>query len=141
MKASQFLEKLQQIDTTKLSEIKGLGPILIQNLEEFLTSTRYQTLLQKFQDLENQGIDLNIITEAKKSGNLPLSGQKICITGSFDIPRDQIKEMLETLGAEVVSSVSKNTTILLAGEEAGSKLAKAEQLGVRVETELSKLMI
>jgi len=139
MNASQFLEKLQQLDNQKLSDIKGLGPILIQNLQGFLNSNRYELLLKEFQALESRGIELNIQTEAVKSGQQPLSGEKICITGSFAFSRDKIKEMLEDLGAEVVSSVSKNTTILLAGEEAGSKLAKAQDLGIRIENDLSKL--
>lgn len=141
MNATEFLKKLSELDIQNLENTKGIGPILVKNFNQFFQSNRYQNLLQKFEVLENKNQGLEIITEAPKANNLKLSGQKICITGTFEIPREQIKEQLENLGAEIVSSVSKNTTILLAGEDAGSKLAKAQELGIRVENELSRLGI
>jgi len=140
MKATEFLKKMQELDLESLENTKGLGPVLISNLQEFLASKRYQTLLEKFGDLETKNKGLEIIAEQAASNNLPLSGQKICITGTFEISRNEIKEKLEVLGAEVVNTVSKNTTILLAGQEAGSKLQKAIELGVRVETGLDILI-
>lgn len=71
-----------------------------------------------------------------------LNGIKFCITGSFSQSRDKLKEQLETKGAKFVSSVSKNLDILFCGEKAGSKLTKAQSLGVRVvyEGELMKML-
>jgi DNA ligase (NAD+) len=63
----------------------------------------------------------------------------VCITGTFDMPRPQIKSLLESKGYKVVDTVTKTTTILLAGEEAGSKKAKAEQLGIEIKTHYTEL--
>lgn len=72
----------------------------------------------------------------------PLNGLKFCITGSFSQSRDALKEKLEAKGAKFISSVSKNLDVLFCGEKAGSKLAKAQSLGVRVayENELMRML-
>jgi DNA ligase (NAD+) len=78
--------------------------------------------------------EMNFIVEEKSTDN-SLDGIKFCITGSFSQPRDGLKKQLESRGAKFISSVSKNLDILFAGEKAGSKLTKAQQLGVRVANE------
>lgn len=78
--------------------------------------------------------EMNFIVEKKSTDN-SLEGLKFCITGSFSQPRDGLKKQLEDRGAKFVSSVSKNLDILFAGDKAGSKLTKAQQLGVRVANE------
>jgi len=85
--------------------------------------------------------EMNFIVEEKSTDNF-LDGLKFCITGSFSQPRDGLKKQLESRGAKFISSVSKNLDILFAGEKAGSKLTKAQQLGVRVanEEELIKML-
>lgn len=74
--------------------------------------------------------------------NNSLDGLKFCITGSFSRSRDELKAELERRGAKFVSSVSKNLDVLFCGEKAGSKLTKAQQLGVRVadENELMEML-
>jgi DNA ligase (NAD+) len=138
MKATEFLGKLKNIDITKLSEIKGLGEVLIQNFEDFLSSDRFGKLNQRFTDLEDRGIGLKINNiQSVDISSLPLFGQVFCITGTFDKPRNEIKKMLEKQGAKVVDAITKETTILLAGQNSGSKLAKAEKSGIKIETEYS----
>ena len=85
--------------------------------------------------------EMNFIVEEKSTDN-SLEGLKFCITGSFSQSRDGLKKQLESRGAKFISSVSKNLDILFAGEKAGSKLTKAQQLGVRVanEEELMKML-
>lgn len=85
--------------------------------------------------------EMNFIISEKSSDN-SLEGLKFCITGSFSHPRDELKKQLENRGAKFVSSVSKNLDVLFAGEKAGSKLMKAQQLGVRVvyENELMNML-
>lgn len=80
--------------------------------------------------------------ECKEIEDNPLSGVKFCITGSFSQSRDSLKEQLEAKGAKFVSGVSKNLDILFAGDKAGSKLAKAQSLGVKVifEDELMEML-
>jgi len=71
-----------------------------------------------------------------------LAGKTIVITGTLSRPRDAIKSELEALGAKIAGSVSRNTDLVIAGQEAGSKLEKARALGVRVigESELARLL-
>ena len=76
-----------------------------------------------------------ILPEEYHSNDTSLSGLKFCITGSFSQSRDELKKRLEAKGAKFVSSVSKNLDVLFAGEKAGSKLTKAQQLGVKVANE------
>ena len=78
---------------------------------------------------------------AKPVEALPLAGKTYVITGTLSRPREAIKADLESLGAKVSNSVSKKTTALIAGTEAGSKLEKAESLGVLVLDELALLAL
>ena len=68
-------------------------------------------------------------------GEQPLQGQTWVLTGSLGVPRARAKSLLESLGARVTGSVSAKTDVLLAGEAAGSKLRKAESLGIEVVDE------
>lgn len=86
-------------------------------------------------------IEMNFIVEEKSVDN-SLSGLKFCITGTFSQPRDELKAILESKGAKFISSVSKNLDVLFVGDKAGSKLAKAQQLGIKIadENELMKIL-
>ena len=70
-----------------------------------------------------------------KSGQQPLAGETWVLTGALSMPRIQARNLLESLGAKVSGSVSAKTSTVLAGEAAGSKLAKAQKLGVKVISE------
>lgn len=86
-------------------------------------------------------IEMNFIVEEKSADN-SLSGLKFCITGTFSQSRDELKAILESKGAKFISSVSKNLDVLFIGDKAGSKLAKAQQLGIKIadENELMKIL-
>lgn len=94
----------------------------------------YDYMKEHFEMVENLAKEMSFIVEEKSTDN-SLKGLKFCITGSFSQSRDSLKKALEDRGATFVSSVSKNLDILFAGEKAGSKLTKAQQLGVRVANE------
>ena len=141
MQASTFLGKLKELDRQDVNDLHGIGDVLVQNLHDFVNSTRFEKLLNKFEELEaeNKGIDIQSTKLSQIEGKL--SGQTICITGTFEISRPNIKVQLEELGAKVVDNVTTKTTILLSGQESGSKLAKAKKLGIRIVEKLSEIII
>jgi DNA ligase (NAD+) len=143
MTPSNFLKQLAELRPEELVAVKGIGEVLAQNVVAFCKSERYQQMLAKFERLETEGKAPELVIKELTADQLAaakLRGQTICITGSFDLPRPQIKEVLEALGAKVVDSVTKNTTMLLCGADAGSKLQKAESLGIKVVRELEEIL-
>lgn len=120
----------QSFDWTTLDDI---GPTMAKNINEFFDNN--------FRDVFELAKEMNFIKPEQQSDN-SLDGLKFCITGSFSKPRDELKKQLESKGAKFVSSVSKNLDILFAGDKTGSKLTKAQQLGIKVsnEDELLKLL-
>jgi DNA ligase (NAD+) len=141
MLASDFLKKLKLLTKEDVLDIKGIGDVLADNYIDFLDSSRYYKLIADFEALESQNINVEIVskTPLTSTADLPLSNEIVCITGTFEISRNQIKDKLEEMGASVTDSVSSKTTILLAGESAGSKLEKAREFGVRIITDLKEL--
>ena len=113
--------------------LDDFGAVMSETLEDYLDKN-----LNIVVELAKE---MNFIVEEKSTDN-SLEGLKFCITGSFSQSRDGLKKQLEGRGAKFVSSVSKNLDVLFAGDNAGSKLTKAQQLGVRVadEEELMKML-
>ncbi len=128
----EFLDKLEKLTSQELIQIKGIGEVLAQNFSNYFKSDEYKIIKKKFIQLESEGKAPEIIWEELETKGLKLKDLTVVITGSFLTSRDIIKEELEKLGAKVTGSVSKNTSFILAGEEPGSKLTKAENLGVKV---------
>lgn len=122
------LGKLQMADLESLINIPTIGPVVGSRIYDYF---RNPVTIKLLADFDTVGM---IVKEEKTtSTDKPLKGQRWVITGTFDVlNRDKIKSDLELLGAKVGSSVSKNTTKVLAGENAGSKLSKAVKLGVEV---------
>lgn len=140
MHATEFLTKLKELNFEKLGDIKGLGNVLIGNLQDFVKSERYNEIYTGFSKVEslNQGIEI-IETKAVSIQGI-LTGQTICITGSFQESRDIIAEKLTLLGGKITNIVSASTTILLVGEKPGSKVVKAEKLGIKIVYSLDELL-
>lgn len=119
-------------DWTTLIDVGG---ITARNIDNYLAKNEAEIreLAKEFNFILPTKVDVK---------DNPLSGVRFCITGSFSQSRDKLKEQLETKGAKFVSGVSKNLDILFCGEKAGSKLTKAQSLGVKVvyEDELMKLL-
>ena len=106
-------------------------------LDDFgeVTANSFVKFFDKYiNDIDTLASKMNFILPEKYSNN-SLEGLKFCITGSFSRPRDELKKSLESRGAKFISSVSKNLDVLFAGDKAGSKLTKAQQLGIRVANE------
>jgi DNA ligase (NAD+) len=137
---SDFLSRLGNLNKEQLASIKGIGPILADNIITFTQSKRFEKLSQDFIKLESRSLAPEIILPNAPKASKYL-GKTFVITGSFEISRDVIKDKLEQMGATVSGSISKNTDYLLAGEKAGSKLDKAQNLGIKVITSLEEVGI
>jgi DNA ligase (NAD+) len=125
------LKAIEQADQETLLAVTDVGPIVAEHIRTFF---RQPHNLEVVEQLLAAGIQWPQ-PEAPAQGDQPLAGKTIVITGTLSRPRDEIKAQLEALGAKVTGSVSKKTDYLLAGEEAGSKRAKAEKLGVEIVDE------
>lgn len=120
-------------DCFDFSELDDFGVIMSESLDNYLC--------EHINEVQALAEEIYFVLP-EKSNDSSLSGLKFCITGSFSQPRDELKKRLEAKGAKFVSSVSKNLDVLFCGDKAGSKLTKAQQLGVRVagEDELMKML-
>ena len=124
------MEALEAASLEALSEVEGVGPIIAQSVCDYLHSD-YGS--QTIADLRGQGIDMQSPKKAVPPGGGKLAGKTIVVTGTLQkYSREEIKELIEKHGGKASSSVSKKTDYVVAGEEAGSKLTKAQELGVKV---------
>nr|WP_317200186.1 NAD-dependent DNA ligase LigA [uncultured Psychrobacter sp.] len=129
--AQQFgdLDSLMSADMDALIATPDVGTITAELTHEFFRASHNIEVIEK---LRAAGVHWDNV-EQVASDDLPLDGQTWVITGALSsMARDEVKAKLQALGAKVVGSVSAKTTALLAGEKAGSKMAKAEKLGVKV---------
>lgn len=126
----EFSARCEDFDFTELDDF---GYTMHDNIHTYLYN--------HISEMRELAKEMNFIAQETSNDN-SLEGLKFCITGSFSRSRDELKNLLEDKGAKFVSSVSKNLDILFCGEKAGSKLTKAQQLGVRVanEEELMKML-
>jgi DNA ligase (NAD+) len=125
------LISLMQATQDQLMAIKDIGPVVAENIYLFFQQKHNIEVIKR---LIEAGITWEK-TEAK-SVSLPLSGKTFVLTGSMiKYSRDEARDLLQNLGATVAGSVSKNTSFVVAGSEAGSKLEKAQQLGVKILSE------
>ncbi|MGR5212157.1 NAD-dependent DNA ligase LigA [Vibrio rotiferianus] len=127
------LETIEQATEEQLVEVQDIGVVVAKHITTFFSEEKNQAVVQ---DLLAQGINWPEISAPQEGVELPLEGKIVVLTGTLSqLGRSEAKETLQNLGAKVTGSVSKKTDILFAGENAGSKLAKAQELGVEVKTE------
>ena len=124
------LDNLETATKEKLLEVDDIGEVIADNIISFFKD---KDNLDEIQNL----FDVGVIISGKASAqtNEKISGKTFVLTGTLTRPRREIEEMIENLGGKTSSSVSKNTDFVLAGENAGSKLDKARELGVKVINE------
>ena len=115
------------------TNLKDFGAIMADSINSYLC--------EHFEEINELADEMNFVLPEEHNDN-SLDGLKFCITGSFSQSRDSLKKALEDRGAKFISSVSKNLDVLFYGDKAGSKLTKAQQLGIRVanEEELMKMI-
>jgi DNA ligase (NAD+) len=115
----------------ELADIEGFGATLSENVVNAMKNPHYQKLLEK---LEAAGV--NMIYNQAESGDKRFAGKTFVLTGTLsNHTRDEAKALIEKSGGKVSGSVSKKTDFVVAGEDAGSKLTKAQSLGVTVISE------
>lgn len=130
--AYKELSAIKQAKIEDLQEVPDVGPIVAHNVETFFSQHHN---IEVIDQLLEAGIHWPVI-QASETVQRPLAGKTIVLTGSLSqMKRNDAKARLIELGAKVSASVSKNTSFLIAGEKAGSKLKKANDLGIRVMDE------
>jgi len=130
------LPALQQASLEQLLAVPDVGTVVAGRLLHFFQDEHHQQVVAALGEVGLQWPDI----EAKAQTAQPLAGQTLVLTGTLTaMGRDEAKEKLQQLGAKVAGSVSAKTHAVIAGDNAGSKLAKAEELGVAVWTEQQML--
>ena len=126
------LDALIEADEAALLEVADVGPIVAQHVYAYFRASQHLDVLQR---LREACVNWPMI-ERPEAAAQPLAGKTIVLTGTLiSMARNDAKAQLQSLGAKVSGSVSKKTDVLIAGAEAGSKLAQAESLGVLVVDE------
>jgi len=123
------LEKLLQVTIEELIEVQGIGSVTATSIVSFFTS---ETTMELIKNLMEAGF--NPIQEQRNTREV-LSGEIIVFTGTLTLARQRAKELAMEAGGKVTSSVTGNTTLLVAGANAGSKFKKAEKQGIRILSE------
>lgn len=124
------LQKIQEASIEQLQAIHEIGPEIAASVESFFQEERNLQVIQRMKDLGVQVEELEIVLE---SLGKPFVGKSFLLTGTLkDMTRDEAKQLIESLGGRVMSSVSKKTDYVVAGTDPGSKLEKAKSLLVPV---------
>ena len=138
-KASQLLlqnfhsiESLAQANPEEIANIESLGNVIAQSLQTYFATEGSEILLR---ELKESGVNLDYKGQTV-AANAALSGLTVVLTGKLErLNRSEAKNKLESLGAKVTGSVSKKTDLVVAGADAGSKLQKAQELGIEIRDE------
>lgn len=138
-KASQLLlqyfhsiENLSQADSEEVASIESLGGVIAKSLQTYFATEGSEILLR---ELKETGVNLNYKGQTVVA-DAALSGLTVVLTGKLErLKRSEAKSKLESLGAKVTGSVSKKTDLVVVGADAGSKLQKAQELGIQVRDE------
>lgn len=124
------LDSIAQAKAEEIAAIEGFGDIMAQSVAAYFSLDATKELVQEIHTL---GINTENLSEPVQAGNNAFSGKTFVITGTLPhYKRSEAAAIIEKLGGKVSGSVSKKTAFVLAGEEAGSKLTKAQQLGITV---------
>ena len=142
--ANEFkdLDVIMNLNTNQLVNLEEFGETMADSVVEFFKEEKNILVIEK---LKKAGVNTKIIDNDNEDNVKIFDKMKIVLTGTLPtLKRNDAKDIIEKLGGKATSSVSKSTSFVLAGEEAGSKLTKANELGIKVIDEetflnLSKL--
>ena len=125
------MDKLSEATVENLSEVEDIGPIVANSIREFFDQEQTKDLLSRLKDA---GVNMKRIKEDDEDDRF--AGKTFVLTGALEkYSREEASNIIEKFGGKTSSSVSKKTSYVLAGEDAGSKLTKAQSLGVKIITE------
>ena len=125
------LDAVAMASEEELQAIREIGPVTAKSIAEFFKEPGAKKIIEK---LRKHGVRFDLVQEVKKE--TPFSGKSVVITGSLEkLERTKAETLIRSLGGHPSSSVSKKTDYLVAGESPGSKLTKAQELGVKVLNE------
>ena len=128
----QSIESLAQANPEEIASIESLGSVIAQSLQTYFATEGSAILLR---ELKESGVNLDYKGQTV-AANAALSGLTVVLTGKLErLNRSEAKNKLESLGAKVTGSVSKKTDLVVAGADAGSKLQKAQELGIEIRDE------
>ena len=116
-------------DFDELKSINEIGEIIAKSIVDYFSNERNINLVNR---LKEKNLNMRYLGKEIDNSNELVNGKTFVITGTLSVPREEIKEKLESLGANVTGSVTKKTDYVIAGEKAGSKLDKAKELGIKV---------
>ncbi|MDF9400717.1 NAD-dependent DNA ligase LigA [Vibrio sp. 1180_3] len=129
----ETLDNISQATFDELLEVQDVGVVVASHITSFFEQDKNKKVIEELMEL---GIQWPSVVKPSEDSVQPLLGKVVVLTGSLSqLSRSDAKAALQALGAKVTGSVSKNTDILFAGEAAGSKLAKAQELGIEIRTE------
>jgi DNA ligase (NAD+) len=124
------IDSLHGADPEQIEEVDGVGPVMAVQITEALAEERTWELIEK---LRQKGLKLEQAASERRVSGGPLTGKTLVLTGTLaDLTREQATALIKRAGGKVTNSVSKKTDYVVAGENPGSKLAKAEELGTEV---------
>ena len=132
LEAFETIKDLASADVEAIAAVDGLGEVIAKSIQRYFVKEEVKVLLK---ELESYGINMAYLGQ-KVADNAILSGKTVVLTGKLEhLKRSEAKAKLEALGAKVTGSVSKKTDLVVAGSDAGSKLEKAQSLGIDVVDE------
>lgn len=126
------MDNLIKADFDELKSINDIGDVIAKSIVDYFSDEKNINLINRLKDLN---LNMRYLGEEVNTSNENINGKTFVITGTLSRPRDEIKEEIEGLGGNVTGSVTKKTDYVIAGEKAGSKLTKTNELGIRVLTE------
>jgi DNA ligase (NAD+) len=128
-KAFVSMDGIAMATVDELQSVREIGPIVAASIQQFFSMPENRALLKK---LKSGGLVFPTV-KSTDTGSLPLNGQTFVLTGTLEsMKREEAQARIEELGGRVAGSVSKKTSVVVAGAEAGSKLDKARELGIPV---------
>ncbi|HTT95787.1 MAG TPA: NAD-dependent DNA ligase LigA [Solirubrobacterales bacterium] len=124
------IDALHEADPERIVEVDGVGPIMAEQIAESLGDDATWALVEK---LKAKGLRFEVDPSERRASGGPLEGKTVVLTGTLpELTREEASQLVKNAGGKVVNSVSKKTDYVVAGENPGSKLAKAEKYGTAI---------